>query len=134
MNLRDLSVKYRLRAAVASNVNSVTARDWREAADELDAAHAEMLAELEAMADRCGSGLHECLDQAIRDLTVERDRLRDWLRAISNVGHDNDCIFCGWKDRAVKLALAGEQLPFTAPAPSTSTPTPARITICLRIS
>ena len=45
--------------------------------------------------------------QPLLDAAEENVR---WLKRIQAVGHGDDCIFCGFKDQAVRRALAGEAL------------------------
>lgn len=48
--------------------------------------------------------------EAERDaLRVQVDALRAVLRQVRDVGHNNDCMFCGFKDRAVDAALTGAE-------------------------
>ncbi len=41
----------------------------------------------------------------IHELMVEVEILRGALRKIGDLGHGDECIFCGFKDRVVKSAL-----------------------------
>ena len=41
-------------------------------------------------------------------LKEENKRLRDALNKVQKVSYNEDCLFCGFKDRAVKEALEGD--------------------------
>lgn len=43
------------------------------------------------------------------ELKAEVEILRDVSRRVLNVGHNNDCLFCGFKDRAALEALHNEK-------------------------
>jgi hypothetical protein len=45
----------------------------------------------------------------IRRLRTEVETLRDVSRRVLNVGHNNDCLFCGFKDRTASEALHNEK-------------------------
>jgi len=40
-------------------------------------------------------------------LERENKRLREALNKVQKLGYNEDCLFCGFKDRAVKEALEG---------------------------
>jgi len=39
---------------------------------------------------------------------AERDWLRVMVKAIYGIGHNNDCLLCGFKDKFALQALAGK--------------------------
>lgn len=41
------------------------------------------------------------------EMEAEIRRLREALEKVSALGYNKDCLFCGFKDRAVKQALEG---------------------------
>lgn len=45
----------------------------------------------------------------IRRLRTEVEALRDVSRRVLNIGHNNDCLFCGFKDRTASEALHNEK-------------------------
>lgn len=47
-------------------------------------------------------------------LAAEVERLRGELRRVQLIGHNDDCLFCGFKDRAVYEALNRDALKPTA--------------------
>jgi len=58
--------------------------------------------------DGAKTSLEALLDE-VRDLKAERDRLRIRLKAIYGIGHNNDCLLCGFKDKFALQALAGKE-------------------------
>ena len=68
---------------------------------------------------RRASGLYAGDNETIRDLCDEIERLQAKINGAINVGHNDDCLFCGFKDRALtsnvvldqqKLKLAAQVL------------------------
>lgn len=49
----------------------------------------------------------ERLMEQIGTVEAERDRYREALESVFDQGHNEDCIFCGFKDKYAKAALAG---------------------------
>ncbi len=49
------------------------------------------------------------LELQIEELETERDRYKKALEAIWKTGHNNDCLFCGFKDKIVKETLNPEK-------------------------
>ena len=48
-------------------------------------------------------------ERLIKNLEAENKRLREALEKVQKLGYNEDCMFCGFKDKAVKQALEGRR-------------------------
>lgn len=77
----------------------------REALADYLRAMEQRVAEAERERDNC-KGNYELLMMAAKAAEAKAQRYREALEQVMGVGHNNDCLLCGFKDKAVQDALA----------------------------